>query len=94
MSALKRAAIISLQLISSSSTCVSIVRQSFSQDAHVDDSRLSIVIIFNELQTPTLQALNYLRECVYGDDGGSHFHSYIKERRIHKLMVCLYSWSQ
>lgn len=58
MSALKRPAIISLELISSSSTCVSIVSHSFREDGHVDDSPLSIVIIFNEVQTPPSEALN------------------------------------
>lgn len=55
MSALKRAAIISLELISSSSSCVSIVIQSFSEDAHADGSRLSIVIILNQIQTPMFE---------------------------------------
>lgn len=75
MSALKRAAIISLELISSCSTCAFIVIQSFSEDAHVDDSQLSIVIIFTGLDKPVLEPLNWCSEPVFLVAlGNSNFH--------------------
>lgn len=51
MSDPKRAAIISLQLISSPLSCVSIVTPSFSASVREDDSGLSIVIRLKQLQT-------------------------------------------